>query len=539
MNIFRSKKSEPLAVYDDVTDGLKTIYKKSLLPLERDFLYNEIHSPALEDPDFDAKPLVMLVGQYSTGKTSFIRYLIEKDFPGMIIGPEPTTDKFEIISYKEKDGKIPGHVMAVDSQKPYRRLQEFGGTFLSRFEGSETNSEVLKSISLVDTPGILAGEKQSISRGYDFTGVLRWFAERADRIILLFDAHKLDISDEFKTAIEAIKNQEDKIRIILNKADRMNQQQLVRVYGSLMWSLSKILNTPEVSRVYIGSFWNEPLQYDGNRDLFEREQDDLVKDLQSLPRFATVRKLNDLIKRIRSMQVHVKVIAHLRRQMPAVIGKGSKKREIIKNLDKHFKIIQAENSISAADMPDLDIMKSKLEKYDFSKFPVLTRDTERTLETVLSEDITRIMHLLPREDLALKGEQKEVAGGVFSRNTLPIGQGIMAGKGEKGWIVERERGDYDEIFNSLEQTDGKLSGPVARAELLKSKLPNAELGKIWRLADADRDGQLSMNEFALAKYLIRLKLEGNDLPSVLPDHLFPPGPPTQELEVQEEIQAEN
>ena len=39
----------------------------------------------------------------------------------------------------------------------------------------------------------------------------RWFAERADRIILLFDAHKLDISDEFKSAIEAIKPQEDKV----------------------------------------------------------------------------------------------------------------------------------------------------------------------------------------------------------------------------------------------------------------------------------------------------------------------------------------
>ena len=37
--------------------------------------------------------MVMLVGQYSTGKTTFIRYLLEQDFPGIRIGPEPTTDR--------------------------------------------------------------------------------------------------------------------------------------------------------------------------------------------------------------------------------------------------------------------------------------------------------------------------------------------------------------------------------------------------------------------------------------------------------------
>ena len=38
--------------------------------------------------------MVMLVGQYSTGKTTFIRYLLEQDFPGIRIGPEPTTDRY-------------------------------------------------------------------------------------------------------------------------------------------------------------------------------------------------------------------------------------------------------------------------------------------------------------------------------------------------------------------------------------------------------------------------------------------------------------
>ena len=98
-----------------------------------------------------------------------------------------------------------GNVLSVDSSKPFRHLQQFGGTFLSRFESSQSNSEALKSVTLLDTPGILAGEKQLVNRGYDFSGVLKWFAERADRIILLFDAHKLDISDEFKQAIQAIR----------------------------------------------------------------------------------------------------------------------------------------------------------------------------------------------------------------------------------------------------------------------------------------------------------------------------------------------
>merc|ERR1712198_601271 len=152
-------------------------------------------------------------------------------------------------------------------------MGQFGSTFLNRFEASQSNSEALKSVTLLDTPGILSGEKQVVNRGYDFAGVLKWFAERADKIILLFDAHKLDISDEFKQAIQAIRKNENKIRIVLNKADMMTHQQLMRVYGALMWSLSRILGNPEVSRVYVGSFWNQPLQYAANRDLFAAEQE--------------------------------------------------------------------------------------------------------------------------------------------------------------------------------------------------------------------------------------------------------------------------
>jgi EH domain-containing protein 1 len=300
-----SRKKSP-EMYGSVVDGLKSLYKHKLFPLEETYKFHDFHSPALDNPDFDAKPMILLIGQYSTGKTTFIKYLLEQEFPGIRIGPEPTTDRFIVIMNTEGDDRIiPGNALVVDPRKQFRPLSSFGNAFLNRFQCSELSNKVLDSISIVDTPGVLSGEKQRVNRGYDFTGVLEWFAERVDRIILLFDAHKLDISDEFRWCIEAVKNYDDKIRIILNKADGIDHQQLMRVYGALMWSLGKVIDTPEVVRVYIGSFWDQPLQHDENRRLFELEEKDLFQDLQSMPRNAALRKLNDLIKRARLAKVSV------------------------------------------------------------------------------------------------------------------------------------------------------------------------------------------------------------------------------------------
>ncbi|XP_032402744.1 EH domain-containing protein 4 [Xiphophorus hellerii] len=518
----RNKEGE---MYQTVTEGLQTLYTKKLLPLEETYLFHDFHSPALEGADFQSKPMVLLVGQYSTGKTTFIRYLLEQDFPGMRIGPEPTTDGFIAVMHGETEGVVPGNALVVDPKKPFRKLNAFGNSFLNRFICSQMPNQVLQSISIIDTPGILSGEKQRISRGYDFAEVLRWFGERVDRIILLFDAHKLDISDEFSDAIKAFKGQDDKIRVVLNKADQVDTQQLMRVYGALMWSLGKVINTPEVVRVYLGSFWAKPLQNTENRRLFEAESQDLFRDIQSLPRNAALRKLNDLIKRARLAKVHAYIISYLKKEMPSLFGREKKKEELIMRLPEIYVTLQREHHISPGDFPNVTKMQDMLQHYDFSKFPSLKIKLIESVDKMLATKIAVLMAMIREEESKLPPAM--VSGGAFEGSEdgpfgRGYGEGICAGADADDWIVSRDKHRYDEIFYTLMPVNGKITGVNAKKEMMNSRLPNTVLGKIWKLADCDQDGMLDDEEFALAQHLIQIKLEGYELPNELPNHLVPP-----------------
>lgn len=78
------------------------------------------------------------------------------------------------------------------------------------------------------------------------------------------------------------------------------------------------------------------------------------------------------------------------------------------------------------------------------------------------------------------------------------------------------------MFDSLHQVDGKITGDVAKKAFIKTKLPSNVLAAIWRLADVDKDGKLTRDEFALMNYLCKLKSEKHEIPSELPPHLIPP-----------------
>eukprot|EP00559_Dactyliosolen_fragilissimus_P007204 CAMPEP_0184863682 /NCGR_PEP_ID=MMETSP0580-20130426/12150_1 /TAXON_ID=1118495 /ORGANISM="Dactyliosolen fragilissimus" /LENGTH=588 /DNA_ID=CAMNT_0027362151 /DNA_START=346 /DNA_END=2112 /DNA_ORIENTATION=+ len=538
------------AAMDNLTDRtamvakrLKEIYRKSVLPVEKRFRYDYFYeSPFLTDVEFDSKPQVMLVGQYSVGKTSFIRYLLGRDFPGQRIGPEPTTDRFTVLLNGPEERTIPGNALSVHPELPFRGLERFGVSFLSRFEGSQLPSSVLKSITLVDTPGILSGEKQRVNRGYDFTKVVSWFAERADLIILLFDAHKLDISDELKGTIDALKGHEDKIRCILNKADQINRQQLMRVYGALLWSLGKTMSSPEVARVYVGSFWQEPLQTLDNAELFEKEEKDLMKDLAILPRQSAVRKINELVKRIRKVKTLSYIIGHLKQQMPSLVGREKKQQKLIADLPNVFRTILKKYNLSPGDFPDISNFSVKLRDVKFADFSPLKQDQIDSLERCLTQEIPKLMEELPSErdtpETLLKKMGKSSATGNVYNVPVPLRSdkfgkkedenaanpfGFGADNEDQYWALHDSAERLFDSFQALGPEGGFLPPNVARDVLLKTGLQKEQLRQIWNLSDIDRDGLLDHHEYVVAMFLCDAVIQkGRPIPQQLPSSIVPP-----------------
>ena len=216
-------------------------------------------------------------------------------------------------------------------------------------------------MNLVDTPGILSGEKQRLSREYPFSQTAKWFADRSDLILLLFDAHKLDISDEFKEVVETIRpHNDDKIRCVLNKADSVEKDQLVRVYGSLVWSMGKLFSTPEVVRVYAGSFWDKPLLHNDFEGMFNADEEWLLDELMRLPSVSAERKVNAVVKRIRLIKVHLCVLGYLKSQMPRYFGKGRARQQLLDNLEHVFEIVCNQHQLSEGDMINLKDFRERL-----------------------------------------------------------------------------------------------------------------------------------------------------------------------------------
>ncbi|XP_032721282.1 intersectin-1 isoform X4 [Lontra canadensis] len=83
-------------------------------------------------------------------------------------------------------------------------------------------------------------------------------------------------------------------------------------------------------------------------------------------------------------------------------------------------------------------------------------------------------------------------------------------------ITVEERAKHDQQFHSLKPVSGFITGDQARNFFFQSGLPQPVLAQIWALADMNNDGRMDQVEFSIAMKLIKLKLQGYQLPSSLP-----------------------
>merc|ERR1740121_1100856 len=234
----------------NIADGLLQLYAEKLLPLERESNFHYFHQPEIPPAYFSSRPVILLMGAFSTGKTTFVHHLMGHEYPNAQIGPEPTTDRFVAVCHGREAQIIPGNALVYDQSLPFTPLRAFGNSFLARLECARVPNPVLEGVTFIDTPGVLSGERQRLKRGYDFEEVMQWFAEHAAMIILFFDAHEPDVSDELVRCTAVLTPYVNKVHVVMNKADQVSTQQLLRINGALMWSLGKVMGGDLVSLVH-------------------------------------------------------------------------------------------------------------------------------------------------------------------------------------------------------------------------------------------------------------------------------------------------
>ncbi|MBF0453179.1 MAG: dynamin family protein, partial [Candidatus Magnetomorum sp.] len=217
------------------------------------------YSDAPLETNIKWRPLVLVIGNYSSGKSTLINEFLGGNI--QTTGQAPTDDSFTVITYddsvpeqkpshttEERDGKF----LLNDPDYPFESLKKHGQRFASHFRLKKVNSPFLKHLAIIDTPGM----HDSISeqdRGYNYQQVIGDLAEIADLILVLFDPHKAGTVQEAHTSLRDTlpsKTFEDRVLFVLNRIDECTTlMDLLRVYGTLCWNLSQMTGRKDIPLV--------------------------------------------------------------------------------------------------------------------------------------------------------------------------------------------------------------------------------------------------------------------------------------------------
>jgi len=204
------------------------------------------------------KPVVLVLGNYSSGKSTLINELLGAEL--QTTGQAPTDDSFTVITGSESTGDTDfriieereGQSLLNDPQYPFESLKKHGQRFAAHFRLKKVNSPILNHLAIIDTPGMLDSVSEH-DRGYDYQEVIGGLAHLADLVLILFDPHKAGTVKEAYTSLRETlpaKTFEDRVVFVLNRIDECsNLSDLLKVYGTLCWNLSQMTGRKDIPQI--------------------------------------------------------------------------------------------------------------------------------------------------------------------------------------------------------------------------------------------------------------------------------------------------
>jgi len=236
---------------------LLDLVTEHLTPIALRYGYSEVPL----ETNIKWKPQVLVLGNYSSGKSTLINELLETRVQST--GQAPTDDSFTVITYddslpedaavqvtEERDGKFLLH----DPEYPYETLKKHGQRFASHFRLKKVNSPFLKNLAIIDTPGMLDSITER-DRGYKYQDVIGDFAQIADLVLVLFDPHKAGTVREAHTSLRdtlPARTFEDRVLFVLNRVDECASLiDLLQVYGTLCWNLSQMTGRKDIPTIHL------------------------------------------------------------------------------------------------------------------------------------------------------------------------------------------------------------------------------------------------------------------------------------------------
>ncbi|CAG5077059.1 Similar to Srl: Sarcalumenin (Mus musculus) [Cotesia congregata] len=284
---------------DVVLKELKRLYDTAIQPLETLYKYRDLSNRHFGDPEIFSKPLILFMGPWSGGKSSIINYLLDNEYKTTALrtgdsqecseescespiqtdpGAEPSPAYFNIVMHGEEEEVLDGTQLAADWT--FSGLQKFGQGLLDRLRGLKLNNKLLEKVNIVEIPGILEIRKQ-VQRLFPFNDACQWFIDRADIIFLIYDPSKLDVGPETEAILDQLKGREYQTRIVLNKADQVKPEELMRVQGALIWNISPLMSSAEPPVMYSTSLWSMPYEAGAPTRLLYAQERAFLRDLRS------------------------------------------------------------------------------------------------------------------------------------------------------------------------------------------------------------------------------------------------------------------